>query len=222
MHGNHRKIHVIHGGIDTEYFRPREAVDPAVQALRRDWGLAPDEFAFAVVGGYDGPRGKGQREFLVAAARVHPAAPKARFLIVGRGNMEDQLRADIRRLGLEQVARLVPYCHDIASAMNALDCLVHPQVGTEAFGLVLLEGFACGKPVIASELDGIPEAFAAGQLGQLVPPENIEALAAAMLRWSHTPPLAFGERSQLHARVARDFSIARYAERVRRLYEQLA
>ncbi len=71
--------------------------------------------------------------------------------------------------------------------MNAIDCLVHPQIGTEAFGLVVLEAFACGKPVIASALDGIPEAFAVANFGQLVKPESVEELAGAMLTWAQRP-----------------------------------
>ncbi|HWF18146.1 MAG TPA: glycosyltransferase, partial [Verrucomicrobiae bacterium] len=130
--GNFSKIHVIHGGIDTERFRPMDA-----EAQRREWGLQPDDHAFAVVGGYTLPRGKGQREFLQAAARIHEKFPRAKFLIVGRGDMGDVLRADIERLGLKGKAWLTPYCLDMPRAMNAIDCLVHSQVGTEAFGLVL-------------------------------------------------------------------------------------
>jgi glycosyltransferase involved in cell wall biosynthesis len=63
-------------------------------------GLKPGDYAFAVVGGYDLPRGKGQREFLAAAARIHQKIPQARFLIIGRGSMAERLQADIERLGL--------------------------------------------------------------------------------------------------------------------------
>ncbi len=171
--GDLAKIHVIHGGIDTERFRPFDA-----EARRREWGLRPGDYAFAVAGGYDLPRGKGQREFLQAAARIHAQVPAARFLIIGRGSMAEVLRSDIERLGLAGKAWLTPYSREMPEAMNAIDCLVHPQIGTEAFGLVLLEAFACGKPVIASALDGIPEAFAAANFGQLVKPESVEELAA--------------------------------------------
>ena len=94
LKGDHSKIHVIHGGIDTDRFRPFEAA-----AQRQAWGLGPEHFAFATIGGYDLPRGKGQREFLQAAARVAEEIPQARFLIVGRGNMKEILEADIARLG---------------------------------------------------------------------------------------------------------------------------
>ena len=178
-------------------------------------------YAFAVVGGYDLPRGKGQREFLKAAARVHERIPHARFLIVGRGNMNEILEADIAQLGLIGKAWLTPYCRDMPAAMNALDCLVHPQVGTEAFGAVVLEALACGKPVIASALDGIPEAFAAGGHGCLVKPEAIEELAAALVEEAGRPVLSPEQSVQLHRRVAERFSLEANARAVYELYAKL-
>ena len=214
--GDHSKIHVIHGGIDTNRFRPLHAA-----AQRQEWGLTPEHFVFAVVGGYDLPRGKGQREFLRAAARIHAQAPDARFLIVGRGNMDTILRADIERLGLAGKAWLTQYCRDMPAAMNAIDCLVHPQVGTEAFPGVVLEAFACGKPVIASALDGVPEGFAVGGCGRLVPPEDIKALAEALQEQTRRPALTTEELQALHQRVAGELSISIWVKKVVALYEQL-
>ena len=214
--GDCSKIHVIHGGIDTDRFRPLDA-----PAQRQEWGLAPEHIAFGVVGAYPLPRGKGQREFLLAAGRVSPQVPQARFLIIGRGDMDTVLRADIERLGLAGKAWLTPYCRDMTAAMNALDCLVHPQVGTEAFPGVVLEAFACGKPVIASALDGIPEGFAVGGCGQLVSPEDISALAAAILEQARQPALTRDQRQALHQRVAAEHSLPAWAKKVSALYQQL-
>jgi glycosyltransferase involved in cell wall biosynthesis len=214
--GDHSKIQVIQGGIDTGRFRPLEAAPQ-----RKSWGLQPGNVAFGVVGGYDLPRGKGQREFLKAAARIHARVPEARFLIIGRGSLREALLADIASLGLDKKAWLTPYSQDMPTAMNALDCLVHPQVGTEAFPGVVLEAFACGKPVIASALDGIPEGFAVGNCGQLVPPEDIGALADALLAHIRKPPLTMAERQQLHERVAGEFAIVERAKRVLELYQRL-
>jgi len=216
MVGDPAKIHVIHGGIDTNRFRPSDAA-----AQRREWGLAPEHFAFAVVGGYDLPRGKGQREFLRAAARIHAQVPNARFLIVGRGNMDKILRADIEGFGLAAKAWLTPYCRDMPSAMNAIDCLVHPQVGTEAFPGVVLEAFACGKPVIASALDGIPEAFAICRFGQLVFPQDVDALAQAMLACARRPAADVVERQRLHSVVEERFSLQASSRSVAALYGSL-
>ena len=216
LRGDHSKIQVIYGGIDTERFRPFDA-----SAQRQEWGLAPSDFAFAVIGGYDRPRGKGQREFLKAAARIAGQIPRARFLIVGRGNLREVLEADIAALGLKNKAWLTPYCRDMPAAMNAIDCLVHPQIGTEAFPGVVLEAFACGKPVIASALDGIPEAFAAGKQGRLVLPEDIEGLAAAFVEQSREATASNAQREDLHRRVGERFSIGTMAKSVANLYHTL-
>jgi glycosyltransferase involved in cell wall biosynthesis len=216
MQGDFSKIHVIRGGIDTTRFRPANASD-----TRQKLGLQPGAYAFGVVGGFDLPRGKGQREFLAAAAKASPKIPQARFLIVGRGSMETTLRNDITRLGLEGKAWLTGQVDEMPQTMNALDCLVHPQIGTEALGLVVCEAHACGKPVIASALDGIPEAFAPGGLGRLVEPENVEQLAAAMIAQAAQPPLSRQEADAAHERVAQAFSLTRSAENVLQFYRTL-
>jgi glycosyltransferase involved in cell wall biosynthesis len=216
LQGDLSKIHVIHPGIDTGRFQPADSA-----AMRQTWGIAPEQFVFAVVGGYDFPRGKGQREFLRAAGKIQSQIPHARFLIIGRGGLKETLEKDIRELGLQGKAWLTPYCQDMPAAMNALDCLVHPQVGTEAFGAVVLEAFACGKPVIASALDGITEAFAAGQHGRLVQPENVEELATALVLQAKQPPFCMDERQALHRRVANHFSLAQLSRKVLDYYLDL-
>ena len=216
MFGDFSKIHVVYGGFDMERFQPGEA-----PAQRRAWGLAQEHYAFAVVGGYSLPRGKGQREFLQAAQRVHSVVPAARFLLVGRGNMKSVLEADIARLGLTGSASLTPYAHDVPAAMNAIDCLVLPQVGTEAIPGVVCEAHACGKPVIASDLDGIPEAFSAAGYGQLVARGSISALADAMIGWARKPALDMQARRALHARVAARFSLDRASRDLADLYQNL-
>jgi len=216
LRGNLKKIQVVHGGIETERFRPMKA-----DAQRHEWGLHPGDYAFAMVGGYVLPRGKGQREFLQAAVKVQAQLPNARFLIIGRGNMGDTLRGDIGRLGLTGAAWLTPYCDNMPLAMNAIDCLVHSQVGTESFGLVVLEAYACGKPVIASDLDGIPEAFAVANYGKLVKPESVDELAAAMLEWAQRPRATPAERTALHDKVAAEFSIIAFGKRMLQLYSRV-
>jgi glycosyltransferase involved in cell wall biosynthesis len=198
-------------------FRPMESAEQ-----RKAWGLLPADFAFGVVGGYSLPRGKGQPEFLQAAAKIRNEVPRARFLIIGRGDMRASLESQIDQLALRGVAQLTPWCTDMAAGMNALDCLVLPQVGTEAIPGVVSEAHACGKPVIASDLDGIPEAFAAANYGKLVRRESIEELAAAMVEWAAKPRLPLDQQMQMHTRVAELFSLERAAKDLSALYESLS
>jgi glycosyltransferase involved in cell wall biosynthesis len=216
LRGDHSKIHVIPGGIDTAKFRPADAAQK-----RRELGLQPGDYAFAVVGGFDLPRGKGQREFLAAAPRVQEKLPQAKFLIIGRGSMDKLLQADIARLGLSGKAWLTGQVSEMPQVMNAIDCLVHPQIGTEALGLVVCEAHACGKPVIASALDGIPEAFAAANYGRLVPPENIDALADAMVSQAGQPKLSPAQAEEMHRRVENAFSLELMGAKTLQFYREL-
>ncbi len=214
--GDHSKIHVIPGGIDTAKFHPADAAKK-----RSELGLHPGDYAFAVVGGFDLPRGKGQREFLAAAALLRDKIPHARFLIIGRGSMAELLQADIARLGLTGKAWLTGQVSGMPQVMNAIDCLVHPQIGTEALGLVVCEAHACGKPVIASALDGIPEAFAAANYGKLVPQENIAALADAMAIQAALPKLSAAQAEEMHRRVEQSFSLEQMGAKVLQFYRKL-
>jgi glycosyltransferase involved in cell wall biosynthesis len=206
MMGDLGKIRVLYGGFDMDRFVPMER-----SPLRQVWGLEPGHFAFAVVGGYPPPRGKGQREFLKAAGLVQGDLPQARFLIVGRGDLGPVLEDDIRRLGLKGKAWLTSYCRDMPAAMNAIDCLVHPQIGTEALPGVVIEAHACGRPVITTDLDGNPEALGVTGYGQVVRPESVEELAEAMRGWGKRPALDLEGRRRVHERVAERFSLERAA-----------
>jgi glycosyltransferase involved in cell wall biosynthesis len=216
IRGDHARLHVIHGGVDTERFRPRDA-----RELRDKWGLDREHFVFAVVAGYPKPRGKGQREFLAAAASVRTCFPRARFLVIGRGDLEETLREDIQRLELSAVARLMPWSDDMPAVMNAIDCLVHPQIGTDAFPTVIIEAMACGKPVVATRIDGAVEQVQDGETGLLVPPEDIPALAEGMQKLLRNEPLRMQWGRAGRERVCREFSIPTLARKVLALYRSL-
>lgn len=217
--GPRRRLHQIYGGIDVDAFHPERT--NAAHLFRKNLGWPDDAVIFGVVGTFHPPRGKGQFEFLEAASQLTADFPKARFLIVGWGEMEPLLRERMISLRLEKIAAIAPFTDDIATVMNALDALVHPAVETEALGLVLWEAMACAKPVIASRLDGIPEAFVEGEHGLLVPPRDAPALAEAMRTLLKNP----GVRERLgragREYVSRHFSRAAYARRTRELYSKL-
>lgn len=216
MHGDKSKIVVVQPGISTDLFYPAEA-----SALRATWKLEPSHFVFAVVGVYDKPRGKGQRDFLLAAAQVQHLIPHARFLIIGRGTLGETLKYDIARLELSGKAWLTAYGSDMPQVMNAIDCLVHPTGGTEAFPLVISEALACGRPVIASRLDGIPETIIDPESATLFAPGSVGALGEHMVTWARKDRWAMPRRRELHEKVAARFSLRAAGERLCQLYFKL-
>ena len=96
-----------------------------------------------------------------------------------------------------------------------------PDGDTEGFGLVFLEANACGKPVIASDLDGIPEAFNVTGFGQLVERGSVRELAEAMKYWATQSPLRMAARLEMHQKVAEQFSLERAARELSKLYQSL-
>jgi glycosyltransferase involved in cell wall biosynthesis len=214
-----RKLHVIHTGIDTQLFRPRDRA--FTEAARRTLGLASGETVFGVVGGFDLPVGKGQRVFLRAARDVVRRLPKSKFLLAGTGTMADILAEDIRHHGLAGRALLIGHHADPVALHHALDILVHPQIATEAFPSVVLEAHACGRPVIASRLDGIPEAWGLAGLGHLVPANDPGELAATMIGQAEHPAPTEPERAAAHACVEKEASRPVQARKVADLYRRL-
>ena len=212
-------LHQIYGGVDTKLFQP--ARTPTSFDLRKQFNSTSDCVVFGVVGAFDLPRGKGQAEFLSAAAQLRTDFPQARFAIIGAGSMESLLRETIANEQLENVARIIPFTNDIAPMINALDVLVHPAVGTEALGLVIWEAMASGKPIIASNLHGISEAFVEGEHGKLVEPGNVTELYNAMRELLLDDKLRKQRGEAAREYVVRNFSRDAMAVRTLELYNQI-
>lgn len=219
LRGPENRVHLLFGGIDTDRFQPDES---ARRAMRARLGWDETAIGFGVIGSFHPPEGKGQLQFLEAAARVLPMCPRARFVIVGHGEMREQLEQRIAALGLREHAQILPFAHDVEHVDNALDVLVHPALGREAFGLVIIEAMACGKAIIASRLDGIPETFVDPQHGKLVAPGDIAALAHAMMVLAESPEARqrMGAAARAHV-LAHAWTRSGYAHRSIALYEKI-
>lgn len=120
-------------------------------------------------------RGKGVQLLLAAMARMK----RRRTLdIVGAGNMEGELKALASRLGLSGRVRFDGFSSDPQCWMRRAACVVVPSFWQEPYGLVAAEAVALGKPVVAFAVGGLPEAC--GGKATLVPPGDVDALAAAL------------------------------------------
>lgn len=145
---------------------------------------------------------KGVHHLIDALAHL----PTARLVVAGAAKDEAYargLRDRAARLGLDgRIDWLGPLPQgDLAMRMAAADVLVLPSL-SEALGRVVFEAMACGTPVVASRVGGIPDLVRDGENGFLVPPGDATALAArvAWLLDHHAEARAMGERGRAFAR----------------------
>ena len=206
-----RRIVLMPNVIDVHRFEVR-AGDP--EATRQSLGLgrAP---VITLVGRLT--RQKGVDILVAAAQRVLAHRPEARFLVVGTGPRRDALLAAAESTGIAESVEFLGYQKDVASILAASDVVTLPS-RSEGHPVVLLEALALARPVVATDIDGINDVIEAGATGWLVPPEDPESLANAVLQVLGDPEWAASVGHEGRRRVIRDYAPERAARRLAGVY----
>ena len=125
---------------------------------------------------------KGYEVMLAALPAILDAMPTVHYLIIGGGGAEygARLKAIAVEQGIAERVHFVGFQESVASYLSAMDLYVHPSL-KEAFGLAVVEAMAMGKAVVATTTGGLPEVVAQGETGLLVPPGDVESLAATVV-----------------------------------------
>jgi glycosyltransferase involved in cell wall biosynthesis len=166
---------VLWNGVDTGRFRP----SPASERILRRFGLSGGEPVVVTTGRLVGL--KGVRHGMLAVARLRRDGIPARHLIVGDGEERSRLEALARELGDGGAFLFAGEVRnaDLPEVYSVARAGLFPTVGEEAFGIAVAEAMACGVPVVASRVGGIPEVVLEGG-GLLVPPRDEGAIAGAL------------------------------------------
>jgi glycosyltransferase involved in cell wall biosynthesis len=207
------RLVVIHTGVDTDHFRPRERARTADRP-----------FTITCIGTLH--EVKGQVHLVNACARL--AAEGVAFVchLVGDGPDRQLLERAIADAGLD--GRVVLDGAIDRDALGALlaetDVVVAPSVPTaqgkrEGIPVVLMEAMSSGLPVVASRLSGIPELVEDGVSGLLAAPGSVDELAAALLRLEHDPELRERLGRAGRERVVADFDVRANARRLAAHFE---
>ncbi len=182
------RIVKIRPGADPQRFRPRLDCRELAQRL----GVFGRPTLLTVARIVKANRYKGHDVVLRALVKVVSSLPTVAYVIAGDGDDLDYLESLARELGIRANVIFAGHVSDeeLPLLYNACDAFVmcsradrtRRGILAEGFGLALVEASACGKPVIAGNSGGIPDAVQDGFTGLLVDPENSDAVAAAIMR----------------------------------------
>jgi glycosyltransferase involved in cell wall biosynthesis len=156
---------------------------------------------------------------LRAMASVWVEHPEVTVVYVGKGDLDVDLRTEALQLNADGRVKFLGWRDDIAEIMQIFDLLVLPSLN-EGMGRVLVEAMAAGKPVIASNIGGIPDLVKHGRTGILVPPADEDKLAGAIARLVNNPKEArrMGELARIHSQR---FSLETMIEKIDEIYDDL-
>ncbi len=210
---------VILNCADTEKFQPNAA---SRKAIRAEFGLAESTPVIGIIGQLT--KRKGQLGLLEAFALVIKELPSAILLIVGEPlftaadeEYHQHLKRTAEELGIARQVHFSGARHDIPAVMQALDLLVVNSLA-EPCGLVVLEGMASGLPVIATAVGGNPEMIYHAVSGWLVPVQDNQALAEAIVKLIQSPSHCQSLRKNSRLRVVEHFTVAAFMSAIRDFY----
>jgi glycosyltransferase involved in cell wall biosynthesis len=207
---------VVYLGVPLEEFsRPRTREQ--IAADRRALDIPGDAFAVGCVTRLMPSKGN---EFLVEAARlVIDRVPHVRFFIVGEGELLPELQGRARALGLGDRLTFCGFRRDVAEAYAAFDLAVFPSLW-EGTPLTVLEALAMGKPIVATDADGLQDVLTNNVDAKIVPRRNAAALADAIVALANDSAI----RQQLAANARQTgaaYDINVFVQKMQRLYELL-
>ena len=176
------KIVAIPAGVDTAQFHP--AVSGT--AVRLEFGLEGPVIGTVAMFRH----AKGHRVLLRALPEILRHEPRAVFLWVGDGVGRVTLQQEVAEAGVQAKVHMVGFREDIPACMAAMDVVVLPSIRSDGVPQVVMQALAMRKPVVASAVGGIPEVIQHQRTGVLVPPNDPQALADAVVRLLCHPQLA--------------------------------
>ncbi len=210
--GSTTPVSLIYNGVDLQRYDHQQ---PCC-TLREEYGMPPNASIVGVVARLE-PE-KGHPTLLEAWQRVVLQVPEAYLLVVGEGSRYDALAAQAADLGILDRVVFTGRRDDIPAVTAALDVAVLPSY-REAQGLTVLEAMALSRPVVASNVGGIPEMIEDGVTGLLVPPHDPDALAEAIVRLLCDHPYADMLARAGHDLVHRSFCVELMVHAIEAIYD---
>ena len=210
------KVKVVYLGVPLEEFSRRRS-SQEVQAARAELGISADDVAIGTVTRLHDSKGN---SYLVDAARlVLNERPHARFFIVGEGPLREPLEQQARALNLGERFVFAGFAKDVPRVVSAFDISVFPSLW-EGTPLTVFEALAMGKPIVATDADGLVDVLTSEHDAIIVAKRDAQALANGLLRAIDDPHTR--ERLSIAAyETGKTYDIAAFVRKMERLYDLL-
>lgn len=206
------KLQVIYNGIDLE------EIKNTVPKTRKELNLPEDAFVVGMVGRLT--KQKAPDIFVKAAKLIKQKIPNTYFLMVGDGELRDQIEKMIHQFGLDKSFLITGWVDNPASYMKIMNvgCLLSRW---EGFGLVLPEYMACGVPIVATNVDAIPNIIKDHENGLLVEVNDSDTVKYNVSKVLLTPQLATSLTNKGIVMVTKKFNIKGTAVLTEKLYKKV-
>jgi len=214
-----QRVVKIYNGIELdEYCISDEEIVYGRSRFRKESGLGDDVPVIGVIGRLVWQ--KGFEYFIEAVPGVLKKNPEALFLIVGEGELKDELKAKSKKLGLENKIIFTGFMDDVKDVLASVDIFVMPSL-LEGLPMTLLEAMAMKKPIVAASIEGIMEILENDVSGLLVPPRDTKALAEAITYMLTHKDKALQMGSAASKIVTERFGVDIMVQKVEEVYEEL-
>lgn len=221
----HAKAAIIHNGVDLSQFT--HYYDAA--QVRKEFHCKPDEPLIGLIGRIDW--WKGHEYFLEAIACAARKFPDLKGVIIGEFEKEgavninwkhaQKVKSLVKSLGIEDKIIFTGFRSDVSRLMSGLDVVVHASSEPEPFGLVVIEGMAAGKPVVATAAGGVLDIIEDGVNGLLVPCKDSKAMARAIIKILSDRDKAEQIGNAARQRIFEKFTVQHQVTSVQNLYDSI-
>jgi glycosyltransferase involved in cell wall biosynthesis len=205
------RVFSIPTGVDTDRFFPR---DPDLK-LKKKLGLPDNALVITLAAVL---RAQKRHELVIAAAQtILKKYPQSRFLFVGEGPRRDLISQEIKRTGMEDFFLMTGHRDDLPEILSISDIGI---ISSQAEGVpqFLLQAMAMAKPMVSTSVGGIPEIIEDGVNGLLIPPEDPQALADAVLRLLDDRTLAGQIGKKAKHLIEDQYTAGQMAEEIYQVY----
>lgn len=212
-----REICVIYMGCDTEAFRPNETTR---ERTRKFLGVSPQEKIILFIGRL--VEAKGIFELVEAFSQLQSRLPKTHLVLLGDDRDRLRLENQVKQKGLNNVVHFIgarPHS-EMPSWLNAADLLVLPS-HNEGLPNVVVEAMACGIPVVATNVGGIPEVIEDKRSGLLIEKGDIHSLASAIEDLLRNDEKRRDMGTHGRSVIEQNFSWSQSAKDLREVYDEI-